>query len=103
MKPQGDALILTAVSLAPNLPPMKILLFSLMILNSLIARASDASSTILAPEPSRPAALLSNAISALNNLLSDALRYVHRTGKRENKQAVIDGLVSKQVAYERFE
>jgi len=82
---------------------MKILLFSLMILNTLIARASDASSSIIAAEQSRRAALLSNDITALKDLLSDDLRYVHSTGKRENKQAVIDGLSSKQVAYERFE
>ena len=82
---------------------MKILLFSLMILNTLIARASDASLSIIAAEQSRRAALLSNDITALNSLLSDNLRYIHSTGKRENKQAVIDGLISKQVAYERFE
>ena len=82
---------------------MKVLLFSLMILNTVIAQASDASSAIIAAEQSRRAALLSNDIAALDKLLSDDLRYVHSTGKREDKRAVLEGLSSKQIGYERFE
>ena len=82
---------------------MKSLLFSFMILTTLVANASDTSSPIIMAEQARRAALLSNDVTALNNLLSDDLRYVHSTGKKENKQAVLQGLSSKQVAYERFE
>ena len=82
---------------------MKSLLFSFMILTTLVANASDTSSPIIMADQARRAALLSNDVTALNNLLSDDLRYVHSTGKKENKQAVLQGLSSKQVAYERFE
>jgi len=83
--------------------PIKIFLLSLMILNPLVGAASDATVSIIAAEQARRVALLSNDMTALANLLSDDLKYVHSTGKRENKQQVLAGLSSKQVAYERFE
>ena len=82
---------------------IKIILFSLMILSPLVGVASDVTAPIIAAEQARRTALLSHNITALANLLSDDLKYVHSTGRRENKQDVLAALSSKQVAYERFE
>ena len=74
-----------------------------MILSPLLGAASDVTAPIIAAEQARRVALLSNDVTALANLLSDDLKYVHSTGKRETKHDVLAGLSSKQVAYERFE
>jgi len=58
---------------------------------------------VLAAEQARRSALLAGDTTVLSGLLSNELRYTHSNGKFEDKAAVIQGFLSKQVAYERFD
>lgn len=86
--------------------PMKSML-CLAIISTALATAATGSQAptkaVIAAEQARRAALLSGDASAVAAVLADDLRYIHSNGKLEDKQAVVDGLASKAVAYERFE
>jgi hypothetical protein len=67
------------------------------------AHATDKAAAVIAAEKARGAALLHADIPALTSLLSDDLRYVHSTGRVEDKAHALSDLAEKRVAYERFE
>jgi len=69
----------------------------LMIDTGLSASNAD---DVIAAEKARNVALVAGDLDAIANLLSDDLRYIHSTGKFENKKIVLDSFVSKKTAYE---
>lgn len=82
---------------------MKLLLFLALISATLaFAAPKESADAVIAAEHSRRAALLAGDAAAAAALLADDLQYIHSNGRREDKQAVVDGLASRQVVYERF-
>lgn len=79
------------------------LLLCLFAIFSGSATATDNAAAVIAAEKARGTALLQADIATLTALLSDDLRYVHSSGRLEDKAHALKDLAEKRVAYERFE